>query len=203
MAAPAHVTCTNLSGRFVMNKSLSDHVDDMLALQRVTWVARKAVELTPVALTVVGYTKGAAVQHIDITTVVAGLATTQENRVMDWQDDQHQDKIFGKCRHKSRLFNMADTFDMEGPGSVEDAAFLRAETLRDGKIESSFLNDDEHHVQTWATNVEGKGWQAEQVWGFEAVSGVRRYSRRVVIWNRGETVRARIVYDYKGPHQKP
>lgn len=57
-----------------------------------------------------------------------------------------------------------------GTGSPpEDAAFLRAEKLQDGRTGSGFL--DNEHVQTWAANVEGKGWQAEQVWGFETVRG--------------------------------
>ena len=87
-------------------------------------------------------------------------------------------------------------FKMEGPGSEEDATFLRAEKLKDGQTDSKFL--DQEHVQSWVKNMDEAGWQAEQAWGFEDVKGERRYTRRIVVWRNDECRRARVVYDYKG-----
>lgn len=89
---------------------------------------------------------------------------------------------------------------MEGPGSPEDATFLRAEKLKDGHTDSRFL--DEEHVQSWVTSIDGGDWTAEQIWGFEEIKGERRYTRRVVTWKGDKEERARLVYDYQGPAEK-
>jgi len=194
MAAPPAITCTNLSGKFVMNKSLSDDIDAMLTLQGLSWFTRKAISLATVILTIKEYT-AESVYHIDITSVASGLSTTQENRTLDWQERDHADKIFGKCRGKSRLFKEGE-FQMEGPGTAEDATFLRAEKLKDGTTDSRFLDDE--HVQSFVTNTGGGDWTAEQIWGFEEIKGERRYTRRVVVRKGDKVQRARLVYDYQG-----
>ncbi len=91
-------------------------------------------------------------------------------------------------------------YKMEGPGSEEDAAFLRAEILKDGKTPSRFLDDQ--HVQSWVTSVDGGGWTAEQIWGFEEIKDKRYYTRRVAVWKGDQVQRARLVYDYQGPAKK-
>ncbi len=143
-------------------------------------------------ITITEYTTDSKL-HIDVSTLVAGLDKTQEDRILDWSLAPHTDKIFGKCRHRARLVK-ADKLQMEGPGSPEDAAFLRAEKLKDGTTESRFL--DGELVQCWVESTGGAGWIAEQVWGFEMVNGERKYTRRVVVWNNGKVVRTRYVYDY-------
>lgn len=66
MAAPSEISCTNLSGMFVMvrrsarhnparadqnqNKSLSDDVDAMLTLQGLSWWTRKAIRFATVVV---------------------------------------------------------------------------------------------------------------------------------------------------------
>ncbi|KAG9769665.1 hypothetical protein KCU88_g6817, partial [Aureobasidium melanogenum] len=209
MAAPPEITCTNLSGKFVMlqglaltdrtkrqSKTLSDDVDSMLALQGLSWLTRKAVKLATVVLTIKEYKKD-GLYHIDIKSVASGLASSQENRTLNWQLNDHTDRIFGKVKGKSRMWKTGE-FVMEGPaGSEEDAAFLRGETLKDGKTASKYLDDE--HVQNWVQNVDGGDWIAEQTWGFEEVNGERRHTRRVVVWKNGKVERARLVYDYKGP----
>ncbi|OAP59701.1 hypothetical protein AYL99_06999 [Fonsecaea erecta] len=194
MAAPPEITCTNLSGKFVMNKTLSDDIDSMLALQGLSWLTRTAISLATVVLTVKEY-KQEDIYHVDITSVASGLSTTQENRTLDWQERDHHDRIFGNCRGKSRLWKTGE-YKMEGPGSEEDAVFLQAHKLKDGQTDSKFLDDE--HVQSWVKNMDDAGWQAEQNWGFEDINGERRYTRRVLVWKGGEFRRARLVYDYKG-----
>jgi hypothetical protein len=96
---------------------------------------------------------------------------------------------------KSRLFKIQD-FEMQGPGTAEDKMFLKAEKLKDLKTDSYFLEGE--HVQSWAVS-QGGGWTAEQIWGFEEVTGKRFYTRRVVVRKGDEVERARLVYEYKGP----
>ena len=140
-----------------------------------------------------------SVYHIDITSVASGLSTTQENRTLDWNERDHADRIFGKVRGRSRLWKLGE-FKMEQSGSEEDAAFLRAEKLKDGKTESQYL--DNEHVQSWAKNVDGGGWTAEQTWGFEEIDGKRMYTRRVIVWKGDKAERGRLVYDYQGQAEK-
>jgi len=199
MAAPPEITCTNLSGKFVMNKSLSDDIDPMLILQGLSWFTRTAIRLATVVLTIKEY-KQDNVYHIDITSVASGLSTTQENRTLDWEEREHSDRIFGKCRGRSRLWKKGE-YKMEGPGSAEDATFLRAEKLKDGQTDSKFVDDQ--HVQSWVKNIDTPdSWQAEMNWGFEEINGERRYTRRVIVWKQGELQRVRLVYDYNGPVEK-
>jgi hypothetical protein len=90
-------------------------------------------------------------------------------------------------------------FQMAGPGGEDDAAFLRAEKLKDGSP-SKFLDDE--HVQSWVMNQDkGYGWTAEQIWGFEDINGKRYHTRRVVATSadRNKVERLRLVYDYTGP----
>ncbi|KIV80778.1 hypothetical protein PV11_08255 [Exophiala sideris] len=196
MAAPPEINCTNLTGTFVMNKSLSDDLDALLTLQGLSWFTRKAISLATITLTIREYSKD-SLWHIDITQS-SSLSTTQENRTLDWQDRNHNDKIFGQCRGKSRLFKKGE-YQMEGPGSAEDAVFLQAEKLKDG-TDSRFVDDE--HVQSIVQQVGGLNWTAEQVWGFEEINGERRYTRRVIVWKEGKEERCRLVYDYKGAVQK-
>ncbi|EXJ85361.1 hypothetical protein A1O1_05725 [Capronia coronata CBS 617.96] len=197
MAAPPDITCTNLTGTFVMNKTLSDDVDAMLTLQGLSWFTRHAIRLATVVITIKEY-KPDAFYHIDATSVASGLATTQENRILDWQTRDHADRIFGKVEGKSRMWKTGE-LSMEGPGSEEDAAFLRAEMLKDGHTPTKYLDDE--HVQSWVINVDGGEWIAEQTWGFEEVNDERRHTRRVVVWKKGNVERVRLVYDFRGKEE--
>lgn len=176
------------------NKTLSDDFDSVLALQGVSWLTRKAISFATVILTIKEYSEE-SIYHIDITSVASGLSTTQENRTLDWNERDHTDRIFGHVQGRSRMFKTGE-YQMEGPGSPEDAVFLRAEKLKDGKTDSTFL--DNEHVQSWVKSVDGGNWIAEQIWGFEEVDGERRYTRRVLVWKNGKKQQARLVYDYKG-----
>jgi len=194
MASPPEITITNLSGKYVMNKTISDDVDALLTLQGVGWLTRKAIRFATVLLTIDEYEKD-NFTHIDITSVASGLSTTQEDRTLDWTSKEHSDKIFGKVIGKSKLFKIQD-FHMEGPGPAEDKTFLKAEKLKDLRTDSSFLEDE--HVQSWAAS-QGGGWTAEQIWGFEQIDGKRFYTRRVVVRKGKDVQRVRLVYDYQGP----
>lgn len=167
-------------------------------LQGLSWFTRKAISLATIVLTINEYVDDST-YHIDITSVASGLSTTQENRTLDWQEREHSDRIFGKVQGRSRMFK-AGEFKMEGPGSEEDVAFLKAEILKDGKTPSRFL--DGEHVQSWVTSVDGGGWTAEQNWGFEEIKDKRQYTQRVVVWKGDQVQRARLIYDYQGPADK-
>lgn len=193
MAAPPESSCRNLTGKFVLNKSISDDIDALLILQGIGWWTRKAISLATVVLTIKEYTKDNVI-HIDITQVASGLSTTQEDRILNWTEALHDDKIFGQVRGKSRMFKKED-FSMAGPGGPDDATFLQGLKLKDMKTDTAFLDDE--HVQSYVESVKG-GWTAEQIWGFESIDGKKYYTRRVVVRKEDKVQRVRLVYDFKG-----
>lgn len=201
MAAPPNVKMMALSGKFVINKSLSDDPDSLFALQGLSWFTRKALGLATINLTIRQYVKDGNI-HIDITSAAKGLSSTQENRTLIWKDEPHEDKVFGKVLGRNRMIDLStDGFEPQEPYDEDSKAFLQAKVLKDGKTPSGF-DDEKFLVQSFAKNQDkGYGWTAEQVWGFEEVNGQRYYTRRIVGRNaKGDKIeRVRLVYDYQGP----
>lgn len=134
---------------------------------------------------------------MDITSAASGLSETQEDRVLNWEERKHNDKLFGNVVGRSR-FCTKENYQREIPGSEDERKFLLGETLKNGSP-ASFEEGD--LIQSIAINQDGAGWKAEQVWGFEQVNGKRYYTRRVVVKNKSgdKTEIIRLVYDYKGP----
>ncbi|KAK5070944.1 hypothetical protein LTS08_000595 [Lithohypha guttulata] len=200
MACPKETNNRALNGKFVMNKSLSDNLDSMLALQGLSWFTRKAISFATVTLTIKEYQDDKSLYHIDISSNASGLSTTQENRTMDWEDRPHKDKIFGNVKGRSRLVKLSTTaFEPCEPYNESDTQFLQGKILKDGTTASKFLEDEV--VQSYVKNQDaGHGWSAEQVWNFEEVQGKRYYTRRIVSRSSDGTKseRVRLVYDYLG-----
>lgn len=100
---------------------------------------------------------------------------------------------FDTLTGRSRFYT---TLDIQTPGAGEaERQFLNAKVLKDGKTPSAWL-DNTKHIQSWARNVDGRNWTAEQAWGFEEINGKRYYTRRVVVKKGDQVVKARLVYDY-------
>ncbi len=119
----------------------------------------------------------------------------QEHYALDWSEEKHGDKVWGKSIRKARMFS-GDTFSMEGKGTEEDKNFLLAKYLKDGKTNSRLLDDE--RVQIWSVSQDGHGTM-EMVWSFEEVGGARHYTRRIVARNGDKVERVILVYDYLGP----
>ncbi|KAG6818054.1 hypothetical protein H0H87_009209 [Tephrocybe sp. NHM501043] len=66
MAAPDSLNILDISGTYVMNKSISDNfTDEILRLQGVSWWKRKAISVGTVTLKIKHY-KEDGDEHIDI-----------------------------------------------------------------------------------------------------------------------------------------
>ncbi|KAF9502546.1 hypothetical protein BDN71DRAFT_1500661 [Pleurotus eryngii] len=185
MAVPAEFTTLDISGTFYMNKSLSDSTDAILTAQGVGWLKRRAISLGSLHLTVKHYKDSEDVERIDIDQVVAGLAGTREERVLNYEERTHNDHVFGHVIGKSRRIPVAD---------VEEEFLKKGwteETITNGAIESYVESD---------TPKSGTSWIAKQIWGTEAIDGVTRYTRHVYFTGPdGKVIEARLVYDYAGP----
>jgi len=185
MAAPSDVTIKDLSGAWVLNKTLSDDTDAVLALQGIGWLTRKAISIATITLHIKQYNDKDGATHIDIEQVATGGIRTTELRTLDWVERSHKDSVFGSLTGKSRW----KTHD-----AIED------EYLKDG-----WLGGDEEKggpageflIESFVDQQE-KGWQGTQIWGFAIVDGQRYYTRRVRITKGDKVLKIRMVYNYQG-----
>ncbi|KAF9225137.1 hypothetical protein BS17DRAFT_730344 [Gyrodon lividus] len=187
MAAPPNVTTKAMSGKFVLNKSLSDSVDEILRLQGLSWFKRSAFSLFTLTLSIKHTIDGAGVEHIDIVhTLSGGFSGTSEGRILDWQERDDNDDVFGTVIAKSRRI------DVEG---VTDE-FLKKDwtqdTIDDGVVLAVGCSNPESNKLTW---------RAEQTWGFSVINGERRYVRHTIFTSSDKQdgpIYVRLVYDYIG-----
>jgi len=191
MAAPPTVTTLDLTGKYLMNKTLSDDSDEILRLQGVGWMMRRAISMASLTLTVKHYRGDDDVEHIDIDqTLTGGIPGTSENRILDWTEREADDRVFGAVVSKTRR--------------------LKLEEIKNEYLKKDWLPDTAKHgaINSYVhsnTPKSGTSWTAEQIWGFEEVEvepgkKERRYARHVdFIGPKEENIQIRLVYDYLGP----
>ncbi|MCJ1272617.1 hypothetical protein MMC21_000403 [Puttea exsequens] len=182
MAAPPEKTLKDLNGKWVMNKTLSDDTDYILQMQGVGWFLRKAISLATITLTITEYIKDDST-HVDISQVATGgVGGTTEKRILDWTYRDHEDRIFGKIKGKSRWVKLAD---------VDDDKFLK----------EGYDDMDGEHIQGYVESY-NNGWTADQVWGFQEIDGKRYHVRHVVVRKGDDWKQARLVYNFQGNPDK-
>jgi len=185
MAAPEDMTTLDISGTFVMNKSLSDPTDKILELQGVSWFKRKIISNSSLTLYIKHYKGEDGVERIDIDQVLSGGMTgSKEERTLDWEPREKNDSTFGHVVGRTKRMSV-DEIDNEylKQGWLPD-------TVDTGVIYSYVESDTPKSKTTWT---------ARQIWGFEEIDGQRRYVRHVKFTGpKGEDIEARLVYDYSG-----
>lgn len=184
MAAPPELTTLDLSGTFVLNKTLSDtnEMDEILRLQGVSWFTRKAISLATITLYVKHYKDDNQVEHIDIDQVLTGgIKGTTELRTLDWTTREHEDHIFGAVVGRARRLPLADVEDdWLREGWTPDVA-------EHGAIESYVKSDTPKNKIAWV---------GHQIWGFQEFNGERRYTRHLKFTGpNNEIIQALMVYD--------
>ena len=123
--------------------------DEILRLQGVGWIPRKAIQVSNLLLSIIHYTDETGVEKIDIEqTLGTGLAGGWEYRVLDWTDRPHEDGIFGPVVAKFRRTTLDEIVD----------PYLK-EGWTDDTKEQGVLNGSAK------SNVEKSGisWSADQV----------------------------------------
>ncbi|KAK0208155.1 hypothetical protein DFS33DRAFT_1371692 [Desarmillaria ectypa] len=175
---PEKFTILDISGKFYLNKTLSDSTDEILRLQGVSWLKRKAISIGTVTLYIKHYRDDEGIEKVDIDQTVAGISGTSEKRTLTWTERENNDDIFGPVIGKSRRVNVGE---------------LEEEFLKTGWTEDTV----EHGViQAYAesdTPKSGTTWIANQTWGVEEVNGERRYARHIKFTGpAGEDIQARL-----------
>ncbi|KAK8219715.1 hypothetical protein M8818_000689 [Zalaria obscura] len=154
-------------------------------MQGVSWFVRRAISYSTIVLHVKEYADDSEHVHIDIEQV-SSFATTNEERTLDWQFRDHDDRIFGKVRGKTRFVKLGDLDD---------------EFLKTGWDPKWVEESGGEAVEAFVESV-GKEpmWTADQVWGFAVVGKGegegRRYVRHVVARKGEEVHRIKMVYDW-------
>lgn len=177
MAAPPTITSKNLTGKFFMNKTLSDDLDEVLMEQGIGWVTRKLISVATITLNVKHYTEDDT-EHIDIEqTATGGIQGTTENRILDWKERPHKDYLFGEVAGQSRRVQLEDVQD-----EFLKKGWLEGEAREDGLVESFVVSVN--------------GWSVRQIWGFEEFDENRHYSRHIRFEKGEKTLLKKMVYDY-------
>lgn len=95
MAAPAHITLSDLSGDWVLNRQLSDSTEPMLALQGIPKAMRTILNMATMTLHISQYTGEDNNTHIGFqNTVTGGINATAEYRTLDWTERSQKNAIF-------------------------------------------------------------------------------------------------------------
>ena len=178
---PPSVTVKNLSGTYILNRTLSDSSQTVLKMQNINFLVRQAVAYSTVTVTLSQYTDSEGRKHLDQEQLTTGGIRNFEDRIMDWQWTEKYNWIWGKVNGKSRYTKL---------GGIEDA-YLKEGWSKDC-VEGEVV---EGYVESTTD-----GWTARQVWGFAEVEGERRHVRRILAKKAGwEDQRIRMVYDWKPP----
>lgn len=173
MAVPADFTILDISGTFIVvsflmmffvqqgkskslqNKTLTnwDDSDKILSLQGVGWFKRQAIRYATITLRIKHYRDdsdgGEKVEKIDIEqTLTGGIPGTTENRILDWEEREKNDDLFGYVVARSRR--------------------VKAEELSDEWLKEGWTEDTYEHgvVQAYAksdTPRSGTSWVGDQV----------------------------------------
>ncbi|KAJ7654354.1 hypothetical protein B0H17DRAFT_1099839 [Mycena rosella] len=176
MAVPPHFTTRNLSGRFVLNETLSAGADSVLEQQGVSAPELRRTTLRGV-LSFNHYTSDDGEERIWLAQAIDGHSKlVDEERALDWRERKRDDPLLGPLTSKIRRVK---THKLE-------PRFLRAgwtpDTLKYGVLHS---------------HTSGRAWVAVETWGIEEVAGERRFARHVEFSGPGgRNIEAHLVYDY-------
>lgn len=98
MAVPATATTQNMSGTYVLNKTLSDSSEALLKMQGIGFIVRQAVKYSTVNVTLKQYTDENGKVHLDQDQASTGGVKNSEERTCDGQWAEAENRIWGKVK---------------------------------------------------------------------------------------------------------
>ncbi|KAJ4489907.1 hypothetical protein J3R30DRAFT_6221 [Lentinula aciculospora] len=181
MAVPAGMTTLNLSGKFSINKTLSHPPEEMLELQGVALLKRKAMGAATLTVVMKHYKNDSGDECLSLEQKIVGLDLGEpEERVLNWVEQTKETKLIGTVVTKTKRVKVDE---------VENAYLKEewsADTLENGLILVHVAPEDKN------------SWSAEQTWGIGEVNGERRHVRRIAFTGPNKKLEHRFVYDYLG-----
>ncbi|KAM6492837.1 hypothetical protein JOM56_010971 [Amanita muscaria] len=186
MAVPADITTLNLTGKYQLNKTLSDDPDAIFKEQGVGWIMRKAIGIASVYLDIKHYKDDNGVEHIEvISTVTGGIPGEEDHRILHWEQTEYKSRVYGSVTCKSKRIKVEEVeIEHLAKGWTED-------TVEHGVI----------YVHTESDTPKSKNtWTFDQTFGVEEVNGERKYSMHIHFnASTSSPLERRYVYDYCGP----
>ncbi|KAJ7478682.1 hypothetical protein B0H11DRAFT_1281373 [Mycena galericulata] len=184
MSLPEGASMLDISGKYTMNKSLSDSdaSDTILEHQGVGMLKRKAIGWASATVHLKHFKDTEGVEHIEVAHQVSSSGTPKgEVRILTWTEQTIESPLFGKIITKTRRVSQAELDDEHLKSG------WTADTLESGLIQA---------------DARGGGdikWATTQVWGIEEIQGERRHTRHIKFTgSKGNVILARFVYDYVG-----
>ncbi|OJD32281.1 lccl domain-containing protein [Diplodia corticola] len=182
MAAPPEKTISNLSGKWVLERKLSTGMDDVMALQGLSWVKVKTLAIISVTETYRQYVDEKQVTHVDVTpTVTGGFKGQVSSYVVDGIARTREIAEFGEVVESSRWSDLTDVDD---------------EYLREGWVYAEAEKKGPKNLVLQATMDKG-ACVLDGVWGFIDVDGKRYHARKTTCRKGGKTKSCCAVYSWK------
>ena len=127
------------------NKAFSDSSDEILRLQGVSWFKRRAISIFTPTLCIKHTADEAGVEHIDTEQTLSGglPGTLREGRILDWQEHDENNDLFGFVTGKSHRIPLEEVTD----------EFLKQDwsqdTVDDGIIFCDYWSPPDKNSYTW------------------------------------------------------
>ncbi|KNG85186.1 hypothetical protein ANOM_007140 [Aspergillus nomiae NRRL 13137] len=204
MAPPNGSTITNLSGTWVMDKTLSTNLDAVFKLQGISWILRKTISASSATLKITQGSDEDGEWMMLEAALAGGLQGTPEKRQLTWTEFEHNDTLFGRVIIRSHYISGQRTADGRVRPLVEpftkvvvkpyaesiltEAVVLAPETAgaEQEKTDKAFIHDSIRSMY--------HEWTAEQIWAVEIVGEEQFLTRRVVVWKGSYAESAHIFY---------
>ncbi|KAL2846161.1 hypothetical protein BJY01DRAFT_175687 [Aspergillus pseudoustus] len=208
MDSPTGPGIAHMNGSWVLDKEHSTGLEEVLKLQGIGWITRKAILASSVTLKITQHSEvtassGDLVNSITLEQVLSsGLRGGPEKRLLDWSKSKYNDTLFGMVIIQSQYVSGLKDSNMKTqpvfiaatPGIdagnetfLSEPAFIAGDTKGlEENIEEAFLHD--------FIRSEDSGWTAEQIWTVESVNTETVLTRRTVVAKGRQTQVARVLY---------
>ncbi|KAI0855299.1 hypothetical protein F4860DRAFT_40184 [Xylaria cubensis] len=183
MAAPIETKISDFTGRWSLNRGLSDSLEPCFALQGVPWIIRKVINFATLELQYIKETQSDA---------AAGPSFAFKQTVRPGGFDQTNTyNIDGEKR--------TDTVPIFGEITVHCKYLDRNEVKPEQTFGTGIQGDAEKDVAMLeVVESEKMGWRAEALWVFETINGEYRFCKYNIITKGGQSAKAKLVHDYLG-----
>jgi len=184
MSAPPILTIRDLSGKYILNKRLSDSTDKIFREQGVGWVSRWRLSKAQIVTAWIRHFRERGREYLEI--------------------DEMFHKRDSTTRERYALDGMPlELNDVCGRPAVSRGWRIRTTDIQDQFLKRGWVNDVLSHGAIY-TKVEGyvrgdlkRRWVEEQTMGFQDIAGDRRFVRHIKFTTeKGEVIEVRLVYDY-------
>ncbi|KAK5633754.1 hypothetical protein RRF57_009468 [Xylaria bambusicola] len=184
MAAPSEVNISDVTGRWSLNRGLSDSLEPCFALQGIPWIIRKVINFATLELQYIKDPPSDATTPPSFDfkqTIRPGGFDTTNRYVIDGEKRTDTVPIFGEITMHAKYLDRDEVTSEQTLGTgiqgdaTKDVAILEV-------VES-----------------ENMGWRAETLWVFETIDGEYRFCKYNIISKDGQSATAKMVHDYIGP----